>query len=151
MTEKELLLTAILKCQRADLYSGRMSLTKEQEEKLAYCLSLRSQGIPLQYVLGESEFFGFRFKVDKRVLIPGRRRRFWWRQLSEGRPPQSVGGRPIEHYGGRRTKDVGRQIANHACLPARQESRITNHEYWISAPAPAVSRLPWLNLCLMPG
>ena len=70
MTEKELLLAAILKCQRADLYSGRMSLTKEQEEKLAYCLSLRSQGIPLQYVLGESEFFGFRFKVDKRVLIP---------------------------------------------------------------------------------
>lgn len=70
MREREILLTAILKCQRADLYSGRMSLTKEQKERLAYCLSLRSQGIPLQYVLGETEFFGLRFKVDKRVLIP---------------------------------------------------------------------------------
>ncbi len=70
MTERELLLTAILKCQRADLYAGRWSLTKEQEERLTYCLSLRSQGIPLQYVLGETGFFGLRFKVDKRVLIP---------------------------------------------------------------------------------
>lgn len=70
MTEREILLTAILKCQRADLYSGRWSLTKEQEDRLAYCLSLRSQGIPLQYVLGETEFFGLRLKVDKRVLIP---------------------------------------------------------------------------------
>ena len=70
MSEKEILLTAILKRQRVDLYSGKLALTKEQEERLAYCLSLRSKGIPLQYVLGESEFFGFRFKVDKRVLIP---------------------------------------------------------------------------------
>lgn len=70
MSERELLLTAILKCQRADLYSGRPALTKEQEDRLVYCLSLRSQGIPLQYVLGETEFFGLRFKVDKRVLIP---------------------------------------------------------------------------------
>ena len=46
MSEKEILLTAILKCQRVDLYSGKLALTKEQEERLAYCLSLRSKGIP---------------------------------------------------------------------------------------------------------
>mgnify|MGYP001558663648 CR=1 FL=1 len=70
MSEKEILLTAILKCQRAELYSGRLVLTEEQREKLSYYLSLRAQGVPLQYILGETEFFGFRFKVDKRVLIP---------------------------------------------------------------------------------
>ncbi len=70
MTEREILLTSILKCQRADLYAGKLALTEEQEERLAYCLSLRAKGEPLQYILGEAEFFGLKFKVDSRALIP---------------------------------------------------------------------------------
>ncbi|HLD41134.1 MAG TPA: peptide chain release factor N(5)-glutamine methyltransferase [Candidatus Omnitrophota bacterium] len=70
MTEREILLTSILKCQRADLYAGKLALTKEQEERLAYYLSLRAKGKPLQYILGETDFFGLRFKVDTRALIP---------------------------------------------------------------------------------
>ena len=70
MTEREILLTSILKCQRADLYAGKLALTKEQEEILAYYLSSRAKGEPLQYILGEAEFFGLKFKVDSRALIP---------------------------------------------------------------------------------
>ena len=70
MTEKEILLTSILKCSRSALYSEDWTLNDEQEKRLFEALSLRSQGMPLQYILGEVEFFGLVFKVDKRVLIP---------------------------------------------------------------------------------
>lgn len=70
MTEKEILLTSILDCSRASLYTERISLNPRQSEKFSQALSLRAQGIPLQYILGETEFFGLKFKIDNRVLIP---------------------------------------------------------------------------------
>lgn len=70
MTEKEILLTSILNCSRSALYSQDWTLNDAQEKRLSEALSLRSQGVPLQYILGEVEFFGLLFKVDKRVLIP---------------------------------------------------------------------------------
>lgn len=70
MTEKEILLTSILNCPRSSLYSGDFTLDAKALKKLSRCLSLRSQGFPLQYILGEVEFFGLILKVDKRVFIP---------------------------------------------------------------------------------
>lgn len=70
MTEKEILLISILSCSRSALYSEKWSLNDAQEKRLSEALSLRSQGFPLQYILGEVEFFGLVFKVDQRVLIP---------------------------------------------------------------------------------
>ena len=70
MTEKEILLTSILNCSRSALYSEKRSLNTEQEKRLSEALSSRSRGFPLQYILGEVEFFGLVFKVDQRVLIP---------------------------------------------------------------------------------
>lgn len=70
MTEKEILLTSILDCSRATLYSREWSLNAEQAQRLSEALSLRSQGVPLQYILGETEFFGLEFRADKRALIP---------------------------------------------------------------------------------
>lgn len=70
MTEKEILLTSLLHCSRSALYSQDWALNDEQEKRLFEALSLRSQGMPLQYILGEVEFFGLVLKVDKRVLIP---------------------------------------------------------------------------------
>ncbi|OGX23436.1 MAG: protein-(glutamine-N5) methyltransferase, release factor-specific [Omnitrophica WOR_2 bacterium RIFCSPHIGHO2_02_FULL_45_21] len=70
MTEKEILLSSILNCPRSSLYSGGLFLSAKVLKKLSRCLSLRSEGFPLQYILGEVEFFGLIFKLDKRVFIP---------------------------------------------------------------------------------
>lgn len=70
MTEKEILLSSILNCSRGALYGQDWSLNDEQAKRLSEVLSLRSQGFPLQYILGEVEFFGLAFRVDNRVLIP---------------------------------------------------------------------------------
>ena len=70
MTEKEILLSSIFNCSRSALYSQEWSLNAAQAKKLSEALFLRSQGVPLQYILGEVEFFGLVFQVDNRVLIP---------------------------------------------------------------------------------
>jgi release factor glutamine methyltransferase len=70
MTESELLLTSILNCSRADLYASGISLSAPQTEELSRGMRLRSLGIPLQYILGETEFLGLKFKVNANVFIP---------------------------------------------------------------------------------
>lgn len=70
MTEDELLLTSILNCERSDLYLDQLSLSPEQSLYFIDKKTKRLEGCPLQYVIGETEFFGLRFKVDERVLVP---------------------------------------------------------------------------------
>lgn len=45
-------------------------LSAPQEKLLKKCLKMRKKGIPLQYILGEWEFYSLNFKVGKGVLIP---------------------------------------------------------------------------------
>lgn len=47
-----------------------MPLTSQQEQRLSSLLLSRVQRIPLQYLLEEQWFYGRRFYVDERVLIP---------------------------------------------------------------------------------
>lgn len=70
MTEKELLLTALLNCKRSDLYTQSVSLDDKQQEILSSMLNRRKQGEPIQYITGFTEFMGIHLKVDRRVLIP---------------------------------------------------------------------------------
>lgn len=70
MTENEILLTSVLNCKRSDLYIEQPPLSARQLEELAEKESMRSRGMPLQYILGETEFFGLNFKVDRSVFIP---------------------------------------------------------------------------------
>ena len=47
-----------------------LELSKKLIEKVNFFFSSYVQGIPIDYILGESPFFNFKFYVDSRVLIP---------------------------------------------------------------------------------
>lgn len=47
-----------------------LNITKEEEQPLFEALSRLKQEEPIQYILGETEFFGLPFKVNKHTLIP---------------------------------------------------------------------------------
>jgi len=70
MTETDIMLTSILKCRPIDLLIGSKELTTEQQSKFDQMLKRRSQGEPLQYILGNTDFMGIPITVDGRVLIP---------------------------------------------------------------------------------
>ncbi len=70
MTEKELMLTALLECDRADLCLDPKPLSDSDQKRLDEMHGRRQKGEPLQYILGCCEFFGIKLFVDHRVLIP---------------------------------------------------------------------------------
>jgi release factor glutamine methyltransferase len=70
MTDEELFLTAILNCQRADLYTQHHKLTADQEQKLEDMKRRRAAGEPVQYICGFTEFLGHRITVGPGVLVP---------------------------------------------------------------------------------
>ena len=45
-------------------------LSEEQWYQVEVMLHKRLEGVPVQYLLGEQEFYGLPFKVDASVLIP---------------------------------------------------------------------------------
>lgn len=57
---------------RKDILMGRLErkLSDSESARLEDIISRRISGEPLQYIIGEWEFFGLRFKVGKGVLIP---------------------------------------------------------------------------------
>lgn len=54
----------------AGLLAGGGEITAEQQEKVDALLQKRKSGFPLQYLLGEWEFYGLSFAVGEGVLIP---------------------------------------------------------------------------------
>lgn len=69
--EIELLLTHVLKKPKEFLYmEPKYKLTIKQINKLTTLIKRRLAGEPIAYILGYKDFYGFRFKVNKNVLIP---------------------------------------------------------------------------------
>lgn len=69
--DAEWLLSFVLNCKRLELFlTPDRVLTAEQTERLRVLAVRRAQREPLQYVVGEVDFFGQKLHVDQRVLIP---------------------------------------------------------------------------------
>ncbi|MGI5958291.1 MAG: peptide chain release factor N(5)-glutamine methyltransferase [Massiliimalia sp.] len=68
--EARQLVQGILNISPEQLLQGDISLSQEQEEQLSLWVERRISGYPLQYLLGEWEFFGLPFYVGEGVLIP---------------------------------------------------------------------------------
>jgi len=67
----ELLLAHVLQKKRMQLYlEFEQGLDEPTLEKLRPLVKRRVDGEPLQYITGATEFFGLKFAVDRRVLIP---------------------------------------------------------------------------------
>lgn len=69
--EADLLACHVLGCERSWLYAhGDQRLTASAQKSFSSLVEQRLQGRPIAYLLGEREFYGRRFLVDERVLIP---------------------------------------------------------------------------------
>ena len=67
----EILLSHVLNFQRIQLYTSfDKPLNDKELSSFKSLLQRRLLHEPLQYILGKTEFMGFEFLVDKRVLIP---------------------------------------------------------------------------------
>lgn len=67
----ELMLSHILKCKRLELYlMFDRPLDETELQQYRSFLSRRAQREPLQYILGEVDFYNIKLKVNKNVLIP---------------------------------------------------------------------------------
>ena len=69
--DAELLLAHLLKCKRIDLYTRHEALLRENHlADFKGLIRRRVQREPLQYIVGETEFYGLKIKVTPEVLIP---------------------------------------------------------------------------------
>lgn len=67
----EIILSKILVMNRAELFLNYSKpLVLNERRQLERLIWRRVAGEPVQYIVGETEFFGLPFHVDKRVMIP---------------------------------------------------------------------------------
>lgn len=67
----ELMLSEVLKSSRMELYMNfEKPLTKDEIQKFKSMLQRRLNYEPLQHILGKTNFFGYDFIVNSKVLIP---------------------------------------------------------------------------------
>jgi len=69
--EIEFLILEYTDFKRIDLIVNvQKEITNEISEMIVEKINIRKKGVPIQYIIGNQEFMGFKFKVNKNVLIP---------------------------------------------------------------------------------
>jgi release factor glutamine methyltransferase len=69
--EAEIFLQHVLGKERAWLFANDdYALTEDEEKAYEKCIERRDQNEPVSYIIGFKEFYGRKFKTDKRALIP---------------------------------------------------------------------------------
>ena len=69
--DSEVLLAHVLGWNRARLFARpEHALSREEEQRFEASLTRRQRHEPVPYIVGEREFYGLTFAVDRRVLIP---------------------------------------------------------------------------------
>lgn len=65
------LLQMVCKIERSYYYvHGEEDIAQDAQKEYEIAVQKRAEHIPLQYIIGEQEFMGLRFKVNSNVLIP---------------------------------------------------------------------------------
>ena len=65
------LLQMVCRIERSYYYvHGEEDITQDAQKEYEIAVQKRAEHIPLQYIVGEQEFMGLRFKVNSNVLIP---------------------------------------------------------------------------------
>ena len=65
------LLQMVCKIERSYYYvHGEEDITQDAQKEYEIAVQKRAEHIPVQYIIGEQEFMGLRFKVNSNVLIP---------------------------------------------------------------------------------
>ncbi len=68
--DAEWIVSIVLNVKRSELQAKTIPVTKQQSERALSIANERAKGIPLWYIIGETEFYGYKIKVDGNVLIP---------------------------------------------------------------------------------
>jgi release factor-specific protein-(glutamine-N5) methyltransferase len=68
-SDAEWIYSIVLNIKRSELTTARVVKTSESK-KIAEIVNKRLTGRPLWYIIGDTEFYGCKIKVDERVLIP---------------------------------------------------------------------------------
>lgn len=69
--ESQVILAKLMNVDKSFLFAHIESEVEEElEDRYLSLIEKRKNGYPLQYLLGEVEFFGYKFKVKEGVLIP---------------------------------------------------------------------------------
>ena len=89
--DSELLMTHVLDCNRADLYTADFpSLDPSQHRAFTDLIRRRCNREPLQHLVGKQEFWGLEFHVSPEVLIPRPETEFLIEAVLEQFPDRSV-------------------------------------------------------------
>ncbi|MEW6556672.1 MAG: peptide chain release factor N(5)-glutamine methyltransferase [Elusimicrobiota bacterium] len=68
--DAQLILAHCLKLKPAEVVLNRKNIKTKQKYMYQKMLNKRKKGIPTAYLLGETEFMGLKFYIDKSVMIP---------------------------------------------------------------------------------